>query len=88
MSINPNFLSEIEAEKKTVSFYTIVRIANALDCSLDELAGKEISDATSVPDVDKAIQYYKEDSLVRKSAIMMALLDESEKFKVFTYIQD
>ena len=35
------FVCEIETGKKTPSFATLVRIAKALNCSLDELAGME-----------------------------------------------
>ena len=88
VAIRANFLSEIEAEKKMTSFDTIIRIADALDCSLDVLAGKELSEAASFSEADKAARYCKEDSLVRKSVLMMGPLDESEKFKIFTYISD
>ncbi|MDR1979354.1 MAG: helix-turn-helix domain-containing protein [Synergistaceae bacterium] len=86
--IRPSFLSEIEAEKKTASFDTIVRLADALNCSLDELASSELADAAAASEVDRAMRYCKEDSLVRKSVIMMYSLDENEKYKIFTYIQD
>jgi len=88
IAIRANFLSEIEAEKKTASFDTIVRLADALDCSLDVLAGKELSEAASFSEADKAARYCKEDSLIRKSVLMMGPLDENEKFKIFTYIHD
>ena len=86
--IRPSYLSEVESEKKSASFDTIIRIANALDVSLDVLAEKELSEAASFLEADKATRYCKEDSLIRKSVLMMGLLDEHEKFKIFTYIQE
>ena len=86
--IRPNFLSEVETEKKSASFDTIIRIANALDVSLDVLAGKELSDAASLSEAEKAARYCKEDSLIRKSVLMMGSLDEDTKYKIFLYIQD
>ena len=86
--IRPNYLSEVENEKRSASFDTIIRIANALDVSLDVLAEKELSEAASFLEADKATRYCKEDSLIRKSALMMGSLDENEKFKIFSYIQE
>ena len=90
VAIRANFLSEIEAEKKTASFETIIKLADALDCSLDMLAGKELSEAASASfsEVDRATRFCKEDGLIRKSVLMMGPLDENEKFKIFTYIHD
>ena len=88
VAIRANFLSEIEADKKMASFDTIVRIADALDCSLDVLAGKELSEAASFSEADKAARYCKEDGLVRKSVLMMGTLDEDLRYKIFLYIQD
>ena len=90
VAIRANFLSEIEAEKKTASFETIIKLADALDCSLDILAGKELSEAASASfsEADKAARVCKEDGLVRKSALMMGALDENEKYMIFTYIHD
>ena len=88
VAIRANFLSELEAEKKTASFDTIIRLANALDCSLDVLAGKELSEAASLSEAEKAAHCCKEDSLIRKSVLMMRPLDENARYKIFLYIQD
>ena len=90
VAIRANFLSEIEAEKKTASFETIIKLADALDCSLDVLANKELSEAASASfsEADKAARFCKEDGLVRKSVLMMEALDENEKYMIFTYIHD
>jgi len=90
VAIRANFLSEIEAEKKTASFETIIKLADALDCSLDVLAGQELSEAASASfsEADKAARFCREDALVRKSALIMGALDENEKYKIFTYIHD
>ena len=88
VSIKPNFLSEIEAGKKTASFETIVRLAASLECSLDELAGRELNEAAALTENERAIQLCSEDGLIRKSVIMMGSLPENDKYKIFTYIQD
>jgi len=90
VAIRANFLSEIEAEKKTASFETIIKLADALDCPLDVLAGQELTEAAaaSFSEADKAARFCREDALVRKSVLIMGTLDENEKYKIFTYIHD
>ena len=88
VSIKPNFLSEIESGDKMASFDTIVRLATSLECSLDELAGKELDAAAALTENERAAQLCQEDAMIRKSVIMMGTLSEDEKYKIFTYIQD
>lgn len=88
VSIKPNFLSEIESGDKMASFETIVRLATSLECSLDELAGKELTEASELAAGERAVRLCREDALIRKSVIMMGSLSEDEKYKIFTYIQD
>ena len=35
----PNFISEIESGKKSLSIETLLRVVDVLDCSADELLG-------------------------------------------------
>ena len=88
VSIKPNFLSEIDSGDKMASFDTIVRLATSLECSLDELAGKELDAAAALTENERAAQLCREDAMIRKSVIMMGTLSEDEKYKIFTYIQD
>ena len=88
VAIKANFLSEIESEKKTASLDTIIRLAASLECSLDQLVGNELAEATEQRECERAMQFCKEDPMIRKSVIMMGPLSENEKFKIFTYIQD
>jgi transcriptional regulator with XRE-family HTH domain len=86
--MQPSYLSEVETEKKSASFDTIIRIADVLDVSLDVLAGKELFEAAMLPEAEKAARYCKEDGLIRKSVLMMGPLDEDARYKIFAYIQD
>ena len=88
VNIAANFLSEIETERKTASLDTVIRLAASLECSLDQLVGNELAEAEGNRECERAMQFCKEDPIVRKSVVMMGPLPENEKHKIFIYIQD